>query len=125
MTWSLSACKRLAFWADAPCARRSLFIARATFDTYRPRCGYAHDLSGLADEEDTMLALFLRPKLVDKLVIKDDVLDGAATLAALASLGKQHLVTYSCYTGELELEVVKKSTTHDNEPLDKRASSCT
>ena len=109
MTWSLSACGRLDFWTDAPCSRRCLVVARATFDTYRPRRGLDNELSCLADEEDTMLALFLRPKLLYKLVIKDDVLDGAATLAALASLGKQHLVTYSCYTCELELDVVRKS----------------
>ena len=123
MTWSLSACRRLEFWADAPCSRRCLVVARATFGTYRPRRGCASDLSALADEADTMLTLFLRPELLDKLVIVDDVLDGAATLAALASHGKQHLVTYSCYTCELELDVVKKDTTHANDPLDEERLS--
>ena len=108
MTWSLSACGRLDFWTDALCSRRCLIVARATFDTYRPRVG-DNELSCLADEEDTMLALFLRPNLLDYLVRKKGVLDGAASLAALASLGKQHLVTYSCYTCELELDVVRKS----------------
>ena len=48
-------------------------------------------------------------QVLDYLVLKKGVLDGAASLAALASLGKQHLVTYSCYTCELELDVVRKS----------------
>ena len=109
MTWSLSACGRLDFWTDGPCSLRCLIVARATFDTYRPRRGLDNELSCLADEEDTMLALFLRPDLLDYLVLKKGVLDGAASLAALASLGKQHLVTYSCYTCELELDVVRKS----------------
>ena len=103
MPWSLGACRRLEFWTDAPCTQRCLVITRATFPNYRARLG----LTKLADEEDTMLALFLRPQLLRSLVFKGDILDGAATIASLASLGRQHLVTYSCYTGELELDVVR------------------
>ena len=107
MTWNLNACRRLEFWTDAPCSQRCLVVTRATFPNDRPRPGYAQELTKLTDKEDTMLALFLRPQLLRSLVFKGDVLDGAATIASLASLGRQHLVTYSCYTGELELDVVR------------------
>ena len=60
-----------------------------------------------------MMAIFLPPRFTCFLVMHEVagewVLDGAATIAALASQGRRHLVTFGAYTAELELEVVSNA----------------
>ena len=120
ITWSNSACKSLDFRVDweqgrMPFAERTMQIWRARFNTYRPRRGLQESLAELSDEDDTMVALGLPPCLLPKLVVlKDGVLDGSRTFAALAGESRNHLVAYASYTAELELDIVN-AYIRDNE----------
>ena len=70
MTWSANACERLEFWSDPnACLGRALVIAPAEFRTYRPRRGTATVVESLSGESsnDTMLAIFARPRLMSLL----------------------------------------------------------
>ena len=127
MTWSLGACDCIEAWVDgrrsSPYVGRSLCITRANFSAYRPRKGLESTLETLGDEEDqdTMIALILPPQLFSKLVwIAESVLDGPATIAALAMGGRRppYIVSYSGFTAEMELDVLRAAV------KDSGASAC-
>ena len=106
LTYSASACADIMWWTvNATYPPRSMMVLPAWFQTYRPRKGLADTLEKLADEDDTMVALYVPASLVPMLHWRDDRLDVSATL--LAMLGdKGRLVTFGAYTNELEFDVV-------------------
>ena len=106
LTYSASACKDIMWWAvNENYPPRIMIVLPAWFETYRPRQGLADTLDELADEEDTMLALYVPASFVPMLRWRDGRLDASATCAAWLG-DKGRLVTFGAYTGELEVDVM-------------------
>ena len=106
MTYSNGACGRLEFWTLLDTyPPRTLVVAPAWFAHYRPRRGLADALHVLADEPDTMLAMNLPAPFAASLRWKEDKVDGSATISGWLS-GPSRLVSFACYTGELEAEIL-------------------
>ena len=106
MTWSLSACRpHLEWWTDR--SDRVLMVAPAFFRSYQPRMGIAGSDATLSDESDTMISLYVPPKMMPCLRwVKDGKIDAAATIAQFMHSPDGRLVTFGAYTAELELDVV-------------------
>ena len=84
---------------------RTMIVLPAWFEMYRPRQGLADILEKLADEDDTMVALYVPASFVPMLHWRDGWLDASATFVARLG-GRGRLVTFGAYTGELENDVV-------------------
>ena len=82
-------------------------IVPAWFQTYRPRLGLADTLVELADEADTMLALYIPASFARLIRWHDDRVDAAATFAEWQGDGRR-IVTFAAYTGELEADVTSR-----------------
>lgn len=107
MTFSQGACRDgLEFWTrrgESP--TRVLLVSPAWFRLYRPRLGLAADLGALADEPDTMVAIYAPPRMIAAAVWKDTHLDVAATVRRwLGDDGK--LLTFATYVAELEVDML-------------------
>ena len=106
MTYSNGACGRLEFWTlPDTYPPRTLVVAPAWFAHYRPRRGLADALHALADELDTMVAMYLPAPFAASLRYKADKLDCSATISAWLSDDKRRIVSFACYTGELEADI--------------------
>ena len=105
MTFSASACGRMEWWSlpeEQP--PRVLMVLPAWFAIYRPRLGLADTLQELADEPDTMLAVYAPPCMAQRLQWHEERLDAAATIVAwMGHCGR--LVTFGAYTAELEVDI--------------------
>ena len=117
MTFSESACGRLEWWSipgEQP--PRVLMVVPAWFATYRPRLGLADSLEELADEPDTMLALYAPPTMVQDMCWNQGRLDAAATIVSwLGAAGR--LVTFAAYAAELEVDILLAASRKDVERL--------
>ena len=68
--------------------------------------GLAESLEELADEPDTVLAVYAPPCMAQRLQWHGDRLDAAATIVAMmGNCGR--LVTFGAYTAELEADIAK------------------
>ena len=106
MTYSNGACGRLEFWTlPDTYPPRTLVVAPAWFAHYRPRRGLANTLDALADVSDTMVAMYLPAPFAASLRYKEDKLDCSATISAWLSGDERRIVSFSCYTGELEADI--------------------
>ena len=106
MTYSNGACGRLEFWTlPDTYPPRTLVVAPAWFAHYRPRRGLANTLDALADVPDTMVAMYLPAPFAASLRYKADKLDCSATISAWLSDDKRRIVSFACYTGELEADI--------------------
>ena len=106
LTYSASACEGIEWWSvNEAYPPRVMMVVPAWFKTYRPRLGLADTLGELADEADTMLALYMPASFVPLLLWRDGRLDASATFAAW--LGDEGcIVSFASYTGELEVDVM-------------------
>ena len=108
MTYSNGACGRLEFWTlPDTYPPRTLVVAPAWFAHYRPRRGLANTLDTLADVPDTMVAMYLPAPFAASLRYKADKLDCSATISAWLSHDKRRLVSFGCYTAELEADICR------------------
>ena len=106
MTYSASACGRMEFWtAPDEDPMRSLMVCPAWFQRYQPRLGLADSLGALADAPDTMVAMYIPASRAAKLAWNNERLDVAATIRGWLGVG-QRLVTFGCYTAELEADIM-------------------
>ena len=121
MTYSASACRkrgqpRMDFWVspikDSGLDRRNLWVGLAHFESYRPSAG-CHDDFLLADvDPDTMVAIYAPPSYVKNLVFSTSpdhkgAVDLRLTVRGwLAECCAFPVVTYSAWTGELEMDLV-------------------
>ena len=106
MTYSNGACGRLEFWTlPDTYPPRTLVVAPAWFAHYRPRRGLANTQEALADVPDTMVAMYLPAPFAASLRYKADKLDCSATISAWLSDDKRRIVSFACYTGELEADI--------------------
>ena len=113
MTYSPSACgRRLEFWTlpeeDPP---RALLVLPAWFARYVPRKGIEDSLEALADERDTMVAMYVPPLWLQGLIWAsqpgaENQLDMAATLINwLGADTQRRIVSFAAYTAELEVDI--------------------
>ena len=106
MTYSNGACGKLEYWTlPDTYPPRTLVVAPAWFAHYRPRRGLANTLDALADVPDTMVAMYLPAPFAASLRYKADKLDCSATISAWLSDDKRRIVSFACYTGELEADI--------------------
>ena len=113
MTYSNGACGKLEFWTlPDTYPPRTLVVAPAWFAHYRPRRGLADTLDALADVPDTMLAMYLPAPFAASLRWEEGKVDGSATISGWLS-GRGRLVSFACYTGELEADILCDIPTTD------------
>ena len=111
LTYSFSACPGIEWWSvQAAYPPRVMMVVPAWFRTYRPRLGLEDTLDELADEADTMLALYMPASFVPLLRWYGDRLDASATFVNWLG-GAGRIVTFGAYTGELEADVVSAGAT--------------
>ena len=80
-------------------------ILPAWFVKYQPRDGLDNTVEPLADEPDTMLALYVPAAMAAKLLWHGARVDASATIRGwLGDDGR--LVTFGAYTAELEADVL-------------------
>ena len=118
ITYSMSACPGIEFWAiEDAYPGRVMMVVPAHFETYRPRLGLADSLGTLSDDPDTMIALYIPAGWCSKLQWHGTMsldsnrkkLDVAKTLVSwLGDAGR--IVTFSAFTGELEVDIVQASS---------------
>lgn len=108
MTFSVNACGRMEFWS-LPTMSRVLMLTPAWFGTYRPRRGLDHTMEALADEEDTMLALYVPVAMVQKMRWRGDKLDAAASILAFMGANGR-LLTFGAFTAELEVDILSAAS---------------
>ena len=108
MTYSSSACPKMEWWTEYTDVR-ILMIAKAYFNKYCPRHGLEDNLDTLARDpsKDTMVALFLPPADVPRIVWTGDgrAIDVPRSIAAWTEPSGK-VMTLSAFTAELEVDIL-------------------
>ena len=116
MTYSANACRvencpRMDFWMSPVKAAgmdlRNLWVGFAHFESYKPSAGFYDDFHLSEAAIDTMVAIYAPPSYVHKFVFaSSQLLDLRLTIRAwLENCGAFPVVTYSAWTGELEVDL--------------------
>lgn len=107
MTFSKSACGRLAWWTEAELLDGyTLMVLDAWFPSYMPSKGLADSLETLSNEADTVVGVYAPIEVLPHFVYRTGKLDVAATIAIIMKLGDGILLTLAAYTADLECDIV-------------------
>ena len=124
MTYSASACKvgdepRMDFWMspikEMGTDNRNLWVGFVHFETYRPSAGLHDDFYLSQEAPDTMAAIYAPPSHIKKFVYAESpghegLLDLSLTIQAWRDTCSAFpVVTYSAWTGELEVNLASAS----------------